>query len=134
MNAVRCFQVTGTLAEVEPRVRTALAAQGFGILTEVDVRATLEAKLGITSTPYRILGACNPKLAHAALTAEPRVGAFLPCGIALYEDPSGATTTVCLQDPTVMSGMFSAPGLEETASEASRLLVAALAPLGTEQS
>lgn len=133
MNAVRCFQVRGPLAEVEPAVRKALAAQGFGILTEVDVQSTLEAKLGISSTPYRILGACNPKLAHAALSAEPRVGAFLPCGVALYENPAGDTTTVCLQDPTVMSGMFAAPGLEAVAAEASRLLVAALAPLGEQQ-
>ncbi len=134
MNAVRCFTIDGGLANAEAKVREALKAQGFGILTEVDVQDTLRQKLGVESTPYRILGACNPGLAHAALTLEPRVGAFLPCGVALYEDASGDSTTVCMQDPTVMSDLFPVAGLQEVASRASSLLVAALESIGVERS
>lgn len=134
MNAVRCFTIEGSLASAEAKVRDALKVQGFGILTEVDVQDTLRQKIGVETTPYRILGACNPALAHAALTIEPRVGAFLPCGVALYEDANGETTTVCLQDPTVMSQLFPVPGLDEIASRASSLLGAALESVGVERS
>ncbi|MBK6661459.1 MAG: DUF302 domain-containing protein [Thermoflexaceae bacterium] len=91
--------------------------EGFGILTEVDVTQTLRTKLGVETKPYRILGACNPGIAHRAMSADPRVGAFLPCGLALFEEPAGVTTIV-LQDPGVIAVGFTADGLAEAASEA----------------
>ena len=92
MQPVLCFEVEGNLAAAEAMVRAALQAEGFGILTEVDVTATLKAKLGLDTRPYKILGACNPAIAHRAMEADARVGAFLPCGLALYEEPGGKTT------------------------------------------
>jgi uncharacterized protein (DUF302 family) len=131
MQPVLCFQVSGALAEAEATVRTALQAEGFGILTEVDVTATLQKKLGIATKPYKILGACNPGIAHRALEADPRVGAFLPCGIALYEEADGRTT-VCLQDPGLIADAFHAEGLAEAASEARERLVSALSSVAME--
>ena len=74
---------------VDARTREALAAHGFGVLTEIDVTATMKKKLDIDMPPYRILGACNPKMAHQAIGMEPRVGAMLPCNVILRQVDAG---------------------------------------------
>jgi uncharacterized protein (DUF302 family) len=92
--------VDATLDAVEPRVRDALAAEGFGVLTEIDVAATLRAKLGVERAPLKILGACNPNFAHRALLLDPTVSLLLPCNVVL-EAVDGATT-VSVVDPRAL--------------------------------
>ena len=75
--------------EIDARVRQALSDAGFGILTEIDVKATMKKKLDVEMSAYRILGACNPKMAHEAIAIEPRVGAMLPCNVILREVDGG---------------------------------------------
>jgi uncharacterized protein (DUF302 family) len=76
----------GDLDQARQRITSALQTEGFGVLTEIDVQKTLEKKLGVKTEPYLILGACNPSLAHAAITAEPGIGLLLPCNIVLTRD------------------------------------------------
>ena len=124
------FRIQMPVDEAECAVREALQERGFGILTEVDVAATLRTKLGIETPPHRLLGACNPRLAHTALEAEPSAGAFLPCGIALREGPSKGETIAALQNPGMLAETFASPGLAAPAEEALALLRAALESVG----
>lgn len=130
MIPVLSYRIPLPMAEAERVLREALKGQGFGILTEVDVQATFREKLGIETAPYRILGACNPKIAHAALDAEPASGAFLPCGIALYQGATAGETHVAIQNPGLISQAFAAPGLEGPAHEAQEKLMIALHSIG----
>ena len=108
-------------------VRKALAEQGFGVLTEIDVKATLKAKLGHDMEDYLILGACNPPLAHQALDVDRSIGLLLPCNIVVRRD--GDRTVVQALDPNTMVTLTGLPALESVAADAARRLDAALASL-----
>lgn len=110
------------------RVTERLAAEGFGVLTEIDVRATLQKKLGIETKPYRILGACNPPFAHRALEAEPHVGVLLPCNVVVWDD--GNERVVTAMEPRVMSAIVDHPDLQPVAEEVSERLHRVLEGLG----
>lgn len=128
---VETYRLDLPFDQAEPKVRAALAEAGFGILTEVDVQATLKAKLGAEVDQYTILGACNPALAHGALSVRPEVGAFLPCGVALFAEGGG--TRIVLQNPRLMAEVFDDPRIEEVAEEAYRRLTGALASVATRE-
>lgn len=117
-----------TMAEATERVRAALAAEGFGVLTEIDVQATLKKKLGVERKPYLILGACNPPLAHRALEAEPPIGVFLPCNVDVFEGDDGATW-VQTPRPAQLFRMVGNPAIEPVADEVDARLRRVLAAL-----
>ena len=110
------IRVPGSVAGVRPRVEAALRAQGFGVITEIDVQATMQTKLGIERAPYLILGACNPSLAHRAIEADPSVGALLPCNVVLRED--GPDTIIEAMDPMAALGIVGLPTIQAVAEEA----------------
>lgn len=112
-------------AEAEEKMREALAEEGFGILTEIDVRATLKSKLDVDFDEYRILGACNPQLAHKALTSEQDIGLLLPCNVVVYEKADGSVVEVL--EPNLMAELTGNPELEDIAKDAHARLERALA-------
>ena len=99
------------------RVTESLKAEGFGVLTEIDVQATLKQKLGVEFRPYKILGACNPPLAYRALSAAPEVGLLLPCNVTVALADDGLVD-VALVDPLAMLGVVANPALQPIADEA----------------
>ena len=109
------------IEQVRPRIETALEDEGFGVLTEIDVAATLKAKLGLERAPYLILGACNPQLAHRALEIDPSIGALLPCNVVLRESESSGTIVEII-DPLVALGIARSPGAAPIATEAAERL------------
>ena len=116
------------LAEALERARTALADQGFGILTEIDVAATLQAKLGVEVAPQVILGACNAPLAREGLRIEPDLGLLLPCNVVVRVDEDG-TTLVSALDPELLVSVPGRPELAPVAAEAKTRLQTALAAI-----
>ncbi len=113
------YTLSGTtslsFADAVARVRETLQEEGFGVLTEIDVQATLRAKLGEETEPYLILGACNPPYAHRALELEPELGTLLPCNVCVYE--RDGATHVSAVDPVAMLGVVGNPELDPIAQE-----------------
>jgi len=112
------------------RVREALADEGFGILSEIDVRATLQKKLQVEFRPYTILGACNPPLAHKALTAERDIGVLLPCNVVVYEGDDPGESVIAAVDPEISLGRVGNPELAPLAKEVKQRLGRVLDSVG----
>jgi len=104
--------------DARDKTEAALNEQGFGVLTEIDMRQTFRSKLDLEFRKYAILGACNPSLAIRALSAEPRVGLLLPCNVIVYEDEGGGGTTVSVVDPIGMLGDIDSAELQSVADDA----------------
>lgn len=131
MNYAHTITVSLPYDEAVSRVREELANQGFGVLTEIDVHATFEAKLGTDSAAtlgdYVILGACNPALAEQALAADPDMGLLLPCNVVIRRSRSANTTTVQAINPQTMVQLSTSPAMQNVADQADKRLLAALA-------
>jgi uncharacterized protein (DUF302 family) len=113
--------------DVDARTRKALANHGFGVLTEIDVKATMKKKLDVEMEGYRILGACNPKMAHQAIGIEPRVGAMLPCNVILREVEGGIEVSAI--DPVASMQAIENPDLIRVARQVRNLLTDAVAAI-----
>ena len=121
--------------EAVRRTREALAEQGFGVLTEIDVKATLKAKLGEDMEDYLILGACNPPLAYRAVTIDRQIGLLLPCNVVVRTDPKAdGTVLVEAMDPELLVDVTGEAELRPVADEVSTKLSAAIESLGASQS
>jgi len=117
-----------TFDEAVSRVTEALKSEGFGVLTEIDVKATLKKKLDVDFRSYKILGACNPSLAHGALQAEPLIGLLLPCNVVVMEEDDG-TVTVSAVNPTEMFKVVDNDSVAGTAEAVSAKLNNAMGSL-----
>lgn len=112
--------------EALARVTEALGREGFGVLTQIDVAATLKARLGVEMPPYRILGACNPQFAHRALQLQPEIGALLPCNVIVRDDAAGRTN-VEIMDPAAVLGLVGSDEVAPIAAEVRQRLERVLA-------
>ena len=110
------------------RTTAALAAQGFGVLTEIDVAATMKKKLDLSMPPYKILGACNPQLARRAIEAQPEIGALLPCNVVVRQDAAGAVR-VEFMDPQAVLGLVNHPDVTKLGAEVREKLTQVMAAL-----
>lgn len=116
------------VAEALPTVLEQLKQEGFGVLMDLDIQATMQQKIGAEIAPYHILGACNPALAHRALTAEPEIGALLPCNVVVRAD--GDHSVVSFMDPQAMTKLSANPEVHAVAQEADARLRRVCAALG----
>ncbi len=121
--------ITVPMEQAIQRTTDALKQEGFGVLTTIDVKATLKAKIDVDFKPYVILGACNPRLAHRALQAEEELGLLLPCNVIVYDNGDG-TTRVSAVDPHAMMGVVENAELKQVADEAASRLRRVVASLG----
>ena len=124
----RTVRLDAPFDEAVRDLRGALAEQGFGVLTEIDVKATLKQKIDVDFRDYKILGACNPKLAYGALQTDASVGLFLPCNVILYADDDG-TITASIGKPTAMFAAVENPDVKAVATEVDAMIERVIAAL-----
>jgi uncharacterized protein (DUF302 family) len=134
-SAAYTFRTTTPLpvAETRARVEAALGAEGFGVLTEIDLAATLKAKLGLELRPYLIIGACNPRLANAAVEVEPSIGALLPCNVVIRQAEDPSRTIVEILDPEAALSITGSERLMPIAAEAAARLRRVLAAVAYDE-
>jgi len=117
--------INGSFEEIEAVVREKLQEQGFGVITEIDVKATMRAKLDVDFTNYKILGACNPPAAHAALVKDPGIGLLLPCNVVLWENDDHSITVAAI-DAAKLLAITGNDELTELAQQINDSLISAL--------
>ena len=121
--------LTMSVEDADQRLRDELKKEGFGILTEIDVKATLKEKMDVDFRPYKILGACNPPLAHQALSSDTDIGLLLPCNVIVYEGEEEGTSVVAVLDPKIQLGVTGRDDIDHLAEEVRARMERALAAL-----